>query len=271
MPPGLRGIAGKPTMLREKLALIVGICTRHAWAVIAVAGAVGDRSPASTARAISRSTPTSASSSRPTCPGASASSHSWRHFPSASIRFSRWSTRRPPSLRARPPRCSRRSSASRSPSSRPWRSRAAARCSPATGCCSCRPRRSEKSTAALAEAKPVIHVLHSDPSLRGLVQALAFSMAGVQVDRITLDDMARATEPGRRLAGERARRPHRELFLARVDQRQAVAAHAICGASSRSGRSSTTKRSSPESGRPTRSARPRPISISRPNTRRGCG
>jgi uncharacterized protein len=49
----------------------------------------------------------------------------------------------------------------------------------------------EKSTAALAEAMPVVRVLHSDPSLRGLVQALAFIMAGIQVNRITLDDMAR--------------------------------------------------------------------------------
>jgi hopanoid biosynthesis associated RND transporter like protein HpnN len=50
----------------------------------------------------------------------------------------------------------------------------------------------EGATGALAEAEPVVKVLVTDPSLRGLVQALAYVMAGIQVNRITLDDTARA-------------------------------------------------------------------------------
>jgi uncharacterized protein len=49
----------------------------------------------------------------------------------------------------------------------------------------------KNATGALAEAEPVVKVVQTDPSLRGLVQALAFVMAGIQVNRITLDDMAR--------------------------------------------------------------------------------
>jgi hopanoid biosynthesis associated RND transporter like protein HpnN len=49
----------------------------------------------------------------------------------------------------------------------------------------------KNATSALAEAEPVVKVVQTDPSLRGLVQALAFVMAGIQVNRITLDDMAR--------------------------------------------------------------------------------
>src|SRR5215475_3912992 len=49
----------------------------------------------------------------------------------------------------------------------------------------------EKVTSALTEAKPLIQVLRTDPSLRGLARVLSFGLAGVETDRLTLDDMAR--------------------------------------------------------------------------------
>jgi hopanoid biosynthesis associated RND transporter like protein HpnN len=75
----------------------------------------------------------------------------------------------------------------------------------------------EGATNALAEAEPVVKVLKADPSLRGLVQALAFVMAGIQVNRITLDDMARSlnqvdTSVENVLAGRAASFSWRELM-----------------------------------------------------------
>jgi hopanoid biosynthesis associated RND transporter like protein HpnN len=49
----------------------------------------------------------------------------------------------------------------------------------------------EKVTAALTEAKPLIQVLQTDPSLRGFARVLSFGLAGIEVDRLTLNDMAR--------------------------------------------------------------------------------
>lgn len=42
----------------------------------------------------------------------------------------------------------------------------------------------------LTQAKPLIQVLVTDPSLRGLVRIVSFGLMGVEVDRLTLDDMA---------------------------------------------------------------------------------
>src|SRR5579859_2350522 len=49
----------------------------------------------------------------------------------------------------------------------------------------------EKATGGLIEAKPLIQVLQTDPSLRGLVRVVSFGLAGVEIDRVTLDDMTR--------------------------------------------------------------------------------
>ena len=67
------------------------------------------------------------------------------------------------------------------------------------GCCICRPTGSRVSTSQLTRSGPLIGALSSDPSLRGLVQALSFGLMGVGQGQITLDAMARtlnmAAEP----------------------------------------------------------------------------
>jgi hopanoid biosynthesis associated RND transporter like protein HpnN len=45
-------------------------------------------------------------------------------------------------------------------------------------------------TGALAEAQPLVRVLVTDPSLRGLAQIVNYGLMGVEMDRLTLDDMA---------------------------------------------------------------------------------
>jgi hopanoid biosynthesis associated RND transporter like protein HpnN len=47
------------------------------------------------------------------------------------------------------------------------------------------------SVGTLAQSQPLVSVLVADPSWRGLVQALAFSLQGIQAQRFTLDDMVR--------------------------------------------------------------------------------
>jgi hopanoid biosynthesis associated RND transporter like protein HpnN len=49
----------------------------------------------------------------------------------------------------------------------------------------------EKVTGGLSQAQPLVRVLASDPSLRGLTQVLSFGLMGVQADRLKLDDMTR--------------------------------------------------------------------------------
>jgi len=49
----------------------------------------------------------------------------------------------------------------------------------------------EKATGGLTEAKPLIQVLQTDPSLRGLVRVVSFGLAGIEIDRVTLDDLTR--------------------------------------------------------------------------------
>jgi uncharacterized protein len=44
---------------------------------------------------------------------------------------------------------------------------------------------------ALAQSQPLVQVLVGDPSWRGLVQALTFSLQGIQAGKFTLDDMVR--------------------------------------------------------------------------------
>src|SRR5262249_44630176 len=51
--------------------------------------------------------------------------------------------------------------------------------------------RLEHMTGALTRAGPLIGALASDPSLRGLVQALSFAIMGVQQQELPLDAMAR--------------------------------------------------------------------------------
>ena len=57
--------------------------------------------------------------------------------------------------------------------------------------CSCRRRRSPTPSAALPQSQPLLQVLVADPSWRGLVQALDFSLQGIQAQKFTLDDMVR--------------------------------------------------------------------------------
>ena len=71
-----------------------------------------------------------------------------------------------------------------------------------------------------AQAQALFQVLVGDPSLRGLVQALTFALAGIQRKMFTLDDMARpltmfATTP--RGGGRPAAR---ELLMAGIGQPQ---------------------------------------------------
>ena len=49
----------------------------------------------------------------------------------------------------------------------------------------------EKVTGGLTQAQPLVRVLVTDPSLRGLSQVLSFGLMGVQANRLTLDDMTR--------------------------------------------------------------------------------
>jgi uncharacterized protein len=47
-----------------------------------------------------------------------------------------------------------------------------------------------RTSADLVQAQPIIQVLNSDPSLRGLMQSLTFLLAGIQRNFFTLDDLA---------------------------------------------------------------------------------
>ena len=49
----------------------------------------------------------------------------------------------------------------------------------------------EKVAGGLAQAQPLVRVLATDPSLRGLTQVLGLGLIGVQTDRLKLDDMTR--------------------------------------------------------------------------------
>jgi hypothetical protein len=49
----------------------------------------------------------------------------------------------------------------------------------------------EKVAGGLAQAQPLMRVLATDPSLRGLTQVLGLGLIGVQADRLKLDDMTR--------------------------------------------------------------------------------
>jgi len=49
----------------------------------------------------------------------------------------------------------------------------------------------EKVTGGLSQAQPLVRALATDPSLRGLTQVLTFGLMGVQADRLKLDDMVR--------------------------------------------------------------------------------
>jgi hypothetical protein len=49
----------------------------------------------------------------------------------------------------------------------------------------------EKVAGGLGQAQPLVRVLATDPSLRGLTQVLGLGLIGVQADRLKLDDMTR--------------------------------------------------------------------------------
>ena len=76
----------------------------------------------------------------------------------------------------------------------------------------------------MAKAAPIIDVLASDPSLRGLVAALNLGLAGVQRGQLTLDDMQRpltmaATTVEQALAGKPAIFSWQELLTGRKPDR----------------------------------------------------
>ena len=49
----------------------------------------------------------------------------------------------------------------------------------------------EKVAGGIGQAQPLVRVLATDPSLRGLTQVLGLGLIGVQSDRLKLDDMTR--------------------------------------------------------------------------------
>jgi hopanoid biosynthesis associated RND transporter like protein HpnN len=49
----------------------------------------------------------------------------------------------------------------------------------------------ERTASRLTEGAPLVNALAADPSIRGLIQGLSFSLLGVQGGRISLDDIAR--------------------------------------------------------------------------------
>ena len=178
-------------MLREKLALIVGICTRHAWAVIAVAVLSGIVAGVYGARHFAIDTDIGKLIS-PDLPWRKRELAFMAAFPQRIDTIFVVVDAPTPELAGQAAalltqKLQEQKSVFQTveePGNSPLFTR--------NGLLFLPTEELEKSTAALAEAKPVIQVLHSDPSLRGLVQALAFIMAGIQVNRITLDDMARA-------------------------------------------------------------------------------
>ena len=83
-----------------------------------------------------------------------------------------------------------------------------------------------------AQAQALFQVLNTDPTLRGLVQALTFGLAGLQRKMYTLDDMTRpltmvATTLEDVVAGQAG-----ELLLARTGESQGRRPPASCGSSS---------------------------------------
>ena len=96
-----------------------------------------------------------------------------------------------------------------------------------------------------AQAQALFQVLVGDPSLRGLVQALTFALAGIQRKMFTLDDMARPltmyrNNPRGGGCGRTSQRAsHGGNWLTARRRPKAT-----CGASSRSSRCSTIARSS---------------------------
>jgi hypothetical protein len=59
-------------------------------------------------------------------------------------------------------------------------------------------------TGALIKAKPLIQVLQTDPTLRGLARIVSFGLAGVRIKGLTLDEMARPFPHMRPLLGWRS-------------------------------------------------------------------
>ena len=76
----------------------------------------------------------------------------------------------------------------------------------------------ERTSARLAQGAPLINALANDPSLRGLMQALSFTMMGVQLGQSTLDGMGNTfTTVARTLEDVLAGRPANFSWRALLD------------------------------------------------------
>src|SRR5215471_21506683 len=80
-----------------------------------------------------------------------------------------------------------------------------------------------RATAEFARAGPILQVLISDPSWRGLIQALSFSLAGIQRNIYTLDLMTRpltmfASTIEQAIAGDPASFSWRELVARKAPE-----------------------------------------------------
>jgi uncharacterized protein len=177
-------------MLKAKLAFIAELCTRHAWSVIAIAGILALVSGVYLARhfAIDTDINKLISSDLP-----------WRQ---QELKFSRAFPVGVGTILAvvdaPTAEFASQASAALAQELSPQRNLFDTVDEPASSTLFVRngflflpPDQLEKATGALTEAKPLIQVLQTDPSLRGLVRVVSFGLAGVENDRLTLDDMTR--------------------------------------------------------------------------------
>ena len=81
-----------------------------------------------------------------------------------------------------------------------------------------------KTVNQFAQAQPLIQVLVADPTLRGLVQALSFALAGLQRNMYTLDQMAGPLNSFATTLEDVAAGRHGQLLLARTGCRQTAGA-----------------------------------------------
>ena len=123
----------------------------------------------------------------------------------------------------------------------------------------------------LAQSQPLLQVLVAEPSWRGLVQALDFSLQGVQAQKFTLDDMVRPLTMFAQpiedvLAGQAG-----ELLLAGAGEQEAPYPQRPAPLHRDQPGARLCARSSPARRPPTPSARRPPTCISIPSITPGCG
>src|SRR5215472_12426745 len=123
-------------------------------------------------------------------------------------------------------------------------------------------------TGRLSQAGPLLSQLTTDPSLRGLVQAMSLTLTGVEGGQVPLDALARplnmsADAIEKVLAGEPA-------WFSWYVLMSGQPAGPSCGGSSPSSRCSTSTRCSPANTRPTGCARRSPTSTLRAVSARRC-